>query len=78
MREADDGLGSQKVLDEISKLNATMGRLVKDPDFRTRVIKRAPARPSLFGPKDNNNQVDTVLQGLANFEQSVNEFNVSF
>ena len=77
-REANDGLGSQKVIDEISKLNATMGRMVKDPDFRTRVIKRAPPGPSLFGPKDSDNQVDTVLQGLANFEQSINEFNVSF
>ena len=76
--ELERGFSSDKVIEEIGKMNATLGRMVKDPNFRNRTIVRAKNRESIFGPRSGYDQVALVEQGFADNEESSNQFNVQF
>ncbi len=69
----------KNVLDVISKMDAATQMMVKNPVFRSQVIRRQN-RQSIFGddPYAKYNQVGLVQQAMASDVEQANLFNVNF
>jgi hypothetical protein len=77
--EAQSLLNDTAMIEKLSSMDATTRKMLRDPDFRVRVIQRKPVT-SIYGedPFARFNQVELVEQGIANDGASANQFNVSF
>jgi hypothetical protein len=72
-------LNDTAMIEKLSSMDATTRKMLRDPDFRVRVIQRKPVT-SIYGedPFARFNQVEMVEQGIANDGANANQFNVSF
>ena len=75
-KEVSRVLADDDLLDKLKGINATVSKLIRDPNFRVRVIKRTPYQ-SIYGPRPEG-QVSLVETGVASFLETANQFNVSF
>jgi hypothetical protein len=78
--ELKSALDDGSIINQISSLSPAIARLFKDPQFRSRTIQRLPS-VSIYGDmssRDDYNQVNEVLQGIALDEESNNFFSVNF
>ena len=77
--EIGSAFDNDSVLNQLTELNATISKMFKDPNFRSRTIAKIQT-PSIYGEDDMSqyNQVDEVQQGFALNESDTNIFNVNF
>jgi hypothetical protein len=75
--EVMQALGNEAILESLDGINSTIGRLIRDPNFRIRIIDR-PAYQSIYGPRSSDNQETMVQVGEADYLANANSFNVSF
>jgi hypothetical protein len=76
--EIKSAFDNDSVLNQLGQLNATMGKMFRDPTFRSRTIAKIDA-PSIYDDsRAKYNNVSMVQQGFALNEQDMNMFNVNF
>jgi hypothetical protein len=77
--ELKSAFNDNSIINKLGEVNPALARMFKDPSFRSRTIQRLPTA-SIYGenPRDATNNFNTVLQGIANAEESQNYFNVNF
>tara|TARA_R110000796_G_scaffold234988_1_gene353926 strand:+ start:1053 stop:1841 length:789 start_codon:yes stop_codon:yes gene_type:complete len=77
--ELESGAADSAIMDKLTSIDANTAKMIKDPDFRRRVIPRVEI-PSIYGedPSKQYNQVQLVEQGLAGSNLASNQFNVAF
>jgi len=66
-------------LEELMGINPAIAKLITDPSFVSRIIKRRNV-PSIYGDNfgKQHNQVDLVEQGVGLDHETANQFNVGF
>ena len=77
--ETQSLLNDSAMIERLSSMDAVTSKMLRDPGFRTRVIKKIDS-PSIYGDDfaAQYNQVSLVEQGIANDGSSANQFNVAF
>ena len=77
--EIEKGAVDTLTLNKLTSIDANTAKMIQDPDFRRRVIKKVNM-PSIYGEdfEARFNQVSLVEQGLSVSNVASNQFNVSF
>lgn len=77
--ELEKGARDTVMMDKLTSIDANTAKMIKDPDYRRRVIQKENV-PSIYGNDFDSrfNQVTLVEQGLAGSNLAANQFNVSY
>ena len=79
MNELEKGAVDSLTMDKLTNIDANTAKMIKDPDYRRRVIQKENV-PSIYGNDFDSrfSQVTLVEQGLAGSNLAANQFNVSY